>query len=451
MTNNFRDIYRNGMSPAELAEAVLLNEYRGKAPVFPIDPFKLMRNYGIVYQFMDFRDLEGLYLVPEDENDIAVVGINKKRPITRQRFTAAHELCHHLKDRVNETCEINSRNTLERFAEAFAAELLMPRQELKEIADSYAIAGKVSFENAVKISDYFGVSFNSCVRRLAGVFHMIDCPKIELSKAIKKFKPDKFKASIGLEIDPIILERQAIDSYEFFFTIEKNLVWYKFKNDFIYNENRMEGLNLDEEEVAEIITDLRMNHQNSIYCKENYEDVIQVLGHSAVYDYISETNDTLTIYKLLDLNRKLFQYAPYPDEAGKTRTDNTLVLGTKFETIDWQDVAQELIKLQLPIDELIKNKDSFSISEYIIECLKIHHRITQIHPFRDGNGRSARALLNWMLRLKGLPPIYFRVTEKDSYYAALEYADEHGDYTELLRVTIRELYRTIIRLQSESV
>lgn len=32
----------------------------------------------------------------------------------------------------------------------------------------------------------------------------------------------------------------------------------------------MEGLDLDEEEVAEIVTDLRMNRQDSLYCKESY-------------------------------------------------------------------------------------------------------------------------------------------------------------------------------------
>ena len=42
----------------------------------------------------------------------------------------------------------------------------------------------------------------------------------------------------------------------------------------------MEGLNLDEEEVAEIVTDLRLNRQNSEYCKEDYEDIIQVAGHA---------------------------------------------------------------------------------------------------------------------------------------------------------------------------
>lgn len=193
------------MSPQALAERVLEDRFGKEMPSIPIDPFRLMREYGIVYQFMEFEDLEGIYLVPEDDNDIPLVGINYKRKITRQRFTAAHELCHHLKDRRNEVC-----------------------------------------------------------------------PK-------------------------------------------------------------------------------------------------------------GETGD------------------------------------------------------------LMCNVDRLTISEYILRVLKIHHRITQIHPFRDGNGRSSRALLNWMLRKKGLPPIYFKFTEKELYYEALESADKHESYSKLLRVTIRELFRTIMK------
>ena len=89
---------------------------------------------------------------------------------------------------------------------------------------------------------------------------------------------------------------------------------------------------------------------------------------------------------------------PFPEEAGKMRTDNNLVLGAKFEIVDWREVAAELAKLQKPVENLMYNVDRLTISEYILRVLKIHHRITQIHPFRDGNGRSSRALLNWMLR-----------------------------------------------------
>ena len=155
MSDELKIAYREGMSPTELAEWVLADSFGNKMPSVPINPFKLMRKYGIVYQFKGFRDLEGIYLVPEDESDIAVVGINYKRPITRQRFTAAHELCHHLKDRRNETCPINSKNAIEKYAEQFAAELLMPRKLFRAVAMEYAKNEKVTLDDALQIADRF--------------------------------------------------------------------------------------------------------------------------------------------------------------------------------------------------------------------------------------------------------------------------------------------------------
>ncbi len=306
MIDKLKNFYHNGMSPEELAERVLSDNFGYETPPIPIDPFKLMRKYGIVYQFKEFKDLEGIYLVPEDETDIAIVGINYGRPITRQRFTAAHELCHHLKDRKNETCLINSKEAIEKYAECFAAELLMPRKTFKSVAMEYAKDGKVTFADALQIADRFGVSFQSCAFRLAYRFDMLEGDYSNLSSLIKKYRPDKKKVALGMEIERLELIRQAIDSYEFFFQVEPNIVWYQFKNDFIYNENRMEGLDIDEEEVAEIVTDLRINRQNSIYCEDNYEDIIQVIGHASLYDYILETDDNITIYKLLDLNKNCF-------------------------------------------------------------------------------------------------------------------------------------------------
>jgi len=449
MADNFTVIYYSGMSPEKLAEKVISISYGEMLmPPIPIDPFKLMRKFGIIYQFMEFRDLEGIYIVPEDENDIPIVGINYTRKITRQRFTAAHELCHHLKDRKSETCPIGGKSELERYAEMFAAELLMPRHLFRSVTSEYVKDGKVTLDDALQIAERFGVSFRSCVLRLAYTFKLLDGEYGNLNKRIEQYKPDNRKRKLGIDIENIELLKQAIDSYPFFFKVKENIVWYRFKNEFIYNENRMEGLNLDEDEVAEIITDLRMNGQDSDYCKEDYDDIIQVVGHSDMYDYVLATNDKLTIYKLLNLNRMLFQYAPFPEAAGKTRTENNLVLGTKFETVDWKDVTNELIKLQTPVEELIQSAAILPTSDYIEGAVIIHHRITQIHPFRDGNGRCSRAMLNWMLRIKGLPPFYFKVSEKMRYYEALELADSKNEYKELIRVVIRELFRTIIRMNN---
>ncbi len=446
MNESIESLYQKGMTPRQLAQKVLENSFGDQMPSIPLDPFKLMRDYGIIYQFMGFKELEGIYLVPQDENDVPVVGINYNRPITRQRYTAAHELCHHIKDRISRLCPISNGDDVERYAENFAAELLMPEELFRQVASEYAKDGIVTLDATLLIAERFGVSFRSCALRLAYNFRMLEGGIDDLNKRLKKYKPDYKKKELGIDIENIDLLRQAVDSYPFFFNMDDGIIWLRFKEDFIYNENRMEGVNLDLDEVSEIVTDLRMNGQNSDYCKEDYEEIIQVVGHSFIYDYISQTKDNLSIYKLLDLNKMLYKYAPFAEEAGKTRTSNNLVLGTKFETSDYRDVPMDLYKLQKPVEDLIKNAESLSVSEYLLDAVKIHHRITQIHPFQDGNGRCSRALLNWMLRIKGLPPIYIRNENKEAYYTALELADTKGEYKELLRLIIRELFRTMLRL-----
>lgn len=73
MANASKNLYSPGMSPQALAANVLKDRFGEKMPSIPIEPFKLMREYGIVYQLMGFENLEGIYLVPEGEHDHPVV------------------------------------------------------------------------------------------------------------------------------------------------------------------------------------------------------------------------------------------------------------------------------------------------------------------------------------------------------------------------------------------
>jgi Fic family protein len=49
-----------------------------------------------------------------------------------------------------------------------------------------------------------------------------------------------------------------------------------------------------------------------------------------------------------------------------------------------------------------------------------HFRLTAIHPFGDGNGRTARLLMNLMLIRGGYPPIAVRPEDRTAYLDALE-------------------------------
>ena len=451
---NVIELYHRGMPAEVLVQAVIAEYFDGKEPSFSIDPFKMIRDLGIVYQFMEFKDLEGIYILPDDEDDIPVIGINFGRPITRQRYTAAHELCHHIKDRDSSICPINGKkNSIESFADAFASELLMPTKYLRAEARKYAVNGKVNRSDILKIAEHFGTSFESAVFAVAYKINMLDGDtdaKI-IKRENRKFKPEQKKIELGLDTENVNLWEQVVNSYEYFWSVDNKHAWYIFKNDFIYHENCLERLNLDDDVVAEIIADLRYNKSASQYCSEECEEIIQVAGHSALYDYIYDTEDKLDIYKIQKLNKMLYQFAPFPEAGGVYRQDNNFVTGAEFETVDYHMVVQEIIALDAPMKVLMKEMDNLTVADVIKKAAVIHHRITVIHPFGDGNGRCSRALLNWTYRLKGLPPIYIKYPEKDEYYEGLNNVDINNKYDKLFKVFMREVIRSSMQLNKVSI
>ena len=56
-----------------------------------------------------------------------------------------------------------------------------------------------------------------------------------------------------------------------------------------------------------------------------------------------------------------------------------------------------------------------------------HFRLVAIHPFGDGNGRTARLLMNLLLLRDGYPPIAVRPEDRKLYLDALEHASLKGD------------------------
>jgi Fic family protein len=60
-----------------------------------------------------------------------------------------------------------------------------------------------------------------------------------------------------------------------------------------------------------------------------------------------------------------------------------------------------------------------------------HRRLVEIHPFNDGNGRTARILMNLILIRAGYPPVAVRPEDRPEYVRALQQA-QAGEGTERL-------------------
>ena len=60
-------------------------------------------------------------------------------------------------------------------------------------------------------------------------------------------------------------------------------------------------------------------------------------------------------------------------------------------------------------------------------ALEAHLRLVSIHPFADGNGRTARLLMNLLLLRAGYPPLVVPPERRPDYIDAIERAQADGD------------------------
>lgn len=87
----------------------------------------------------------------------------------------------------------------------------------------------------------------------------------------------------------------------------------------------------------------------------------------------------------------------------------------KAENID--KALQNLCKM---IKVVLNKKDEIDDQTYVKEVLRIHYRFIKIQPFTDGNGRTARAIVNVLLQSKGMIGIF----RKEKRKAYIEYIEE---------------------------
>lgn len=443
VTSKIRKEYSDNLYSAEILAQRVLDEYYNDTPKFPIDIFKMLRDFGVFYKFSDLKKLEGIYL-PEDKDGPAVVAINIKRAFQRQRFTGAHELAHHLKDYLSQViCPVNSQDPIEKYADSFASELLMPRQYFLEEANKLKSPdGYVTPEDAFHLCHFFGTSYQAVMWKLWYNRLLKSVP----NKSV--FKKAKAREKLAICYNDISLVSQIINSYTYFPVENTSYMWQKFINEFAFEDSRLEGVSVELSEVSEMLTDFRLfGESSSFYDTLTSNRNFEVLGHSLMYSYIYESDEIPARYEILHLHSLLFKHAPVEIDLGEFRKNDNRISGAIIETTPYHKIEEEIYLLVKDIEEILRSIKDTSIAEYLKRCVFIHHMLTKIHPFEDGNGRISRAIMNWLLKLKGLPPVYVSYTKKEDYYEALSAADKY-DYSKLELYFMNKLLLSFVDLNS---
>ena len=142
------------------------------------------------------------------------------------------------------------------------------------------------------------------------------------------------------------------------------------------------------------------------------------------------------LYELIEKDKRHTVSESDPEVAGKYRTGNVMISGSKHtppEAFEVQKLMQGLVNW------IRKNAQRL----HPVELAAIaHHKITHIHPFFDGNGRTARLLMNLLLMQRGYPLVVILKNDRKKYYAALDKADR-GDLNSIEKFIAQAVERSM--------
>ena len=148
---------------------------------YPVPVERIIKSRNIVLQYAPLADdLSGMAFI---KNGVAIIGVNALHHPNRQRFSAAHELAHHVLHAAEITAAVHvdkgfrvlhrdaltaeGTDPLEIDANAFAAELLMPRHFLAEAVGDAGL--DLDDEAAIEaLARKFKVSASAMRIRLSG-------------------------------------------------------------------------------------------------------------------------------------------------------------------------------------------------------------------------------------------------------------------------------------------
>ena len=97
---------------------------------------------------------------------------------------------------------------------------------------------------------------------------------------------------------------------------------------------------------------------------------------------------------------------------------------------------------QAEVLELLAELREFPKEKALTAAAYFHAKLENIHPFADGNGRTGRIAMNYLLLLHGHPPVIIHEEDRKEYYAALEAWDEGQELEPMLRFLREQTVKT---------
>lgn len=213
-----------------------------------------------------------------------------------------------------------------------------------------------------------------------------------------------------------------------------------FDIEYTYESNKIEGNTLTLQETALVI------EKGLTIGGKSLNEHLEAINHTFAIEYIKDIarqKEAISERVLLDIHKLILQGIDN-NNAGRYRTVQVLISGARHIPPQPYLIQKEMESLFLWYEE---NKHKIHLVELAAE---MHERLVTIHPFIDGNGRTARLLMNLILLQYGFPIAILKGDSESrlKYYGTLEAAQtEHNKqpFLEFIAQNILDTMERIIR------
>ena len=228
-------------------------------------------------------------------------------------------------------------------------------------------------------------------------------------------------------------KKQRLDSYK---PLQEELIknlneWFRIE--LTYTSNAIEGNTLTRQETA-MVVDEGLTVQGKSLAEHQ-----EAINHAVAFDFIqmlvNKKRQELTTQDILDIHSIILNKI---DDPHKGRYRNVAVRLRGSET-----VLPNALKVPELMDEFIAWLQSDIEDNPIKIAADAHFKLVSIHPFVDGNGRTARLLMNLLLMQAGYPPAIVRKEDRSAYINSLEKAQTKGDSSDYYTLIFEAIDRSL--------
>lgn len=184
-----------------------------------------------------------------------------------------------------------------------------------------------------------------------------------------------------------------------------------------YNTNAIEGNTLTISETKVVLEGITIGGKS-------IREHLEVINHKDAILFLEELvhkDEPLSERNIKDLHRLVLKNIDN-ENAGVYRHENVIISGAKHRPPEHFLVKEQMEGM------VAKYNEKWQKLHPIDRAALLHGEFVKIHPFVDGNGRTARLLLNFELMKCGYPPAIIKAEMRPEYYDALDLAHTTGDY-----------------------